>query len=188
ELPLPQSRRAGAQGDETSGAGGLHGGASDATESLQGPLTASPGRGELRWIAHHEIPLPIEAAEHVDRVASLDAEGETVRGGVLARHLEGRRARGDAEPLGGSSARRGHPEAPDEAVGVEHAPPAGELLDAGAQRPLIEIVPRLLSEPERNRPSQAALFELERFERLASREPGRRREAIGLARGRRGPI
>src|SRR5690606_25899915 len=34
----------------------------------------------------------------------------------------------------------------------------------------------------------AALFELERFERLASREPVRRREAIGLARGRRGPI
>ena len=64
-------------------------------------------------------------------------------------HLERDRALVDRDHLGGASARGSHGKRADVAVGIEHAPALGELLDAPAHRSLIEVKAGLLRERER---------------------------------------
>src|SRR5439155_6146389 len=89
----------------------------------------------------------------------------------------------------GAAPRRGHRERADEGERVEHAPPVRELLDARAERALIDVEPCLLAYGEGHGVAEAALAKAERVDRrVAADDAAPRVEALELRDVRRRAI
>ena len=156
-----------------------------APHGVESATAGGAARSELRRIADHEVESALAPGmrERLVRVDALEAHAfvESVQPSALGADFERERARVDGLDGLGAPARRRQGDRADVRKRIEHTPAARERLDACAERPLVDVKSRLLSELERNAKAQAALDEVESIEaRVAPDDAAGRHEALAL--------